>query len=121
MSDNLKNILSNLSTEVDQETLMKYLQGKLSEEQKNEVEKNMLAGNFEDDALEGLQQIKNKENLSALVDQLNRGLQKKLEKKKKRRERLRFKNQPWIFIAVVLILLLIVVSYFVIHRLLQDN
>ena len=119
MNDNLKNILSNLSPDIDQETLIKYLQGKLSEEQKNELEKNMLTGEFEDDALEGLQEIKNKENISVLVDQLNRDLQKKLEKKKKRRKNLRFKDQPWIYIAVILILLLIVISYFVIHRMLQ--
>ena len=121
MSDNLKNILSNLSPDIDQETLIKYLQGKLSEEQKNEVEKNMLAGEFEDDAMEGLQEIKNKGDISVLVEQLNHDLRKKLEKKKKRRRNLRFKDQPWIYIAVILVLLLIVISYFVIHRMLQNN
>ncbi len=42
MQENLKDILSNLSTEVDQETLLLYLQGKLSAEQQHEVEKKML-------------------------------------------------------------------------------
>lgn len=121
MNENLKNILSNLSTEVDQETLIKYLQGSLSEDQKHEIEKKMLSSNFDDDALEGLQQIKNKENITSLVEQLNRDLQKKLNKKKQRREKLRFKDQPWLYIAIVIILLLIVVSYFVIQRLLKNN
>jgi hypothetical protein len=120
MADNLKDILSHLSTEVDQETLLKYLEGRLSDEQKHEVEKKMLASEFSDDALEGLQQIKNKEKISLLVEQLNRDLHKKLEKKRKRRERLRFKDQPWLYIAVVIILLLIVLSYVVIHRMLQQ-
>jgi len=85
MPDRLKDILSHLSTEVDQETLLKYLEGRLSEEQKHEVEKKMLASEFGDDAMEGLQEIKNKKDLSSLVEQLNRDLHKKLEKKKQKK------------------------------------
>jgi len=121
MSDKLKDILSHLSTEVDQETLLKYLEGRLTEEQKHELEKKMLGSEFTDDAMEGLQEIKNKERLSSLVDQLNRDLHKKLEKKKKQGERFRFKDKPWIYIAIVIILLLIVLSYVVIHRMLQQQ
>ena len=121
MLDKLKDILSNLSTEVDQETLLKYLEGKLSAEQRHEVEKKMMNTNFNDDAMEGLQEIKNKEKISSLVEQLNHDLHKKLEKKKKKREKFRFKDQPWIYIAIVIILLLIVLSYIVIHRMLQQG
>jgi len=120
LSDKLKDILSNLSTEVDQETLLKYLEGRLTNEQKHELEKKMLGSEFMDDAMEGLQEIKNKEKISSLVEQLNRDLHKKLEKKKKRREKLRFKDQPWLYIAIVIILLLIVLSYIVIQRMLQQ-
>jgi len=121
VTDNLKDILSNLSKEVDQETLLKYLQGNLTEAQKNEVEKKMLAGDFENDAMEGLQEIKNKERLSFVVEQINRDLRKRLEKKKQRREKLRFKDQPSLYIALFIILLLIVLSYFVIHRMMQQH
>ena len=121
MSDNLKDILSHLSTEVDQETLLKYLEGRLSEEQKHELEKKMLSSEFSNDAMEGLQEIKNKGRLASLVEQLNRDLHKKLEKKKKQREKFRFKDQPWLYIAIVIILLLIVLSYVVIHRMLQQQ
>jgi CHASE3 domain sensor protein len=119
MTDNLKDILSHLSSEVDQETLVKYLQGRLTEEQKHEVEKKMLGSDFTDDAMEGLQQIRNKEKISFLVEQLNRDLHKKLEKKKRRREKFRLKDQPWFFLSILILLLLIVLSYFIIHRLLQ--
>jgi hypothetical protein len=119
MTDNLKDILSHLSSEVDQETLVKYLQGRLTEEQKHEVEKKMLGSDFTDDAMEGLQQIRNKEKISFLVEQLNRDLHKKLEKKKRRREKFRLKDQPWLFLSILILLLLIVLSYFIIHRLLQ--
>ena len=119
MSDKLKDILSHLSSEVDQETLLRYLEGRLSDEQRNEVEKKMMATNFTEDAMDGLQEIKNKEKISSLVEQLNRDLHKKLEKKKQKREKLRFKDQPWLYIAIFIILLLIVLSYMVIHRMLQ--
>src|SRR5262245_40097483 len=121
MPGNLKDILSHLSTEIDQETLLKYLEGQLSDEQRHEIEKKMLGSAFNDDAMEGLNQIKNKERISGLVEQLNRELHKKLEKKKKRREKLRFKDQPWLYIAIIIILLLIVLSYVVIHRMLQQQ
>ena len=121
MSEKLKDILSHLSTEVDQETLLKYLEGRLSDEQRHEIEKKMLGSEFTDDAMEGLQEIKNKQRISSLVDQLNRDLHNKLEKKKKRREKFRFKDQPWLYIALVIILLLIVLSYMVIYRMLQQR
>ncbi len=116
MSDNLKDILSNLSPEVDQETLMLYLQGKLSAEKKHEVEKLMLQDDFEDDALEGLQDIKDKEQLQYMVEMLNRDLKKKTEKKKKRREDMKIKDQPWLYISILILLLLIVLCYIVIKR-----
>lgn len=116
MSDNLKDILSNLSPEVDQETLMLYLQGKLSAEKKHEVEKLMLQDDFEDDALEGLQDIKDKEQLQYMVEMLNRDLKKKTEKKKKRREDMKIKDQPWLYISILILLLLIVLCYIVISR-----
>jgi hypothetical protein len=121
MSDKLKDILSNLSPDVDQETLLKYLEGRLSDEQRHEVEKKMMTTNFNDDAMEGLQEIKNKQNIPSLVEQLNRDLHKKLENKKKKREKLRFKDQPWLYVAIVIILLLIVLSYIVVHRMLQQG
>lgn len=121
MPDNLKDILSHLSNEVDQETLLKYLNGQLSEQQKHDVEKKMLANDFTEDAMEGLQEIRNKKDISSLVEQLNKDLHKKLEKKKQRREKLRFKDQPWLYIAALIILLLIILSYIVIHRMLQHQ
>ena len=121
MPDRLKDILSHLSTEVDQETLLKYLEGRLSDEQKHEVEKKMLASEFNDDAMEGLQEIKNKRDILSVVEQLNRDLHKKLERKKKQRDKLRFKDQPWLYIAIVIILLLIVLSFVVIQRMLQQQ
>jgi len=119
MSENFKDILSHLSTEVDQETLLLYLQGKLSEEKKHEIEKKLMENEFASDAMEGLQEIKDKQQISYMVEMLDRDLKKKLERKKQRREKMRIKDQPWLYISILILILLIVISYIVIHRLLQ--
>lgn len=118
MQDNYKEILSHLSTDIDQETLLLYLQGKLTGVKKHEVEKKLLQNEFADEALEGLQQFKDKQQLSYTVEMLNRELKKKLERKKKRRRKLQIKDQPWFYAALLILILLIVISYIVIRRLL---
>ncbi|MBK5271355.1 MAG: hypothetical protein JJE22_10110 [Bacteroidia bacterium] len=118
MSENYKDILSHLSNEVDQETLLLYLQNKLTEEKKHEVEKNLLNNEFADDAIEGLKEIKDKKQIAYMVEMLNRDLKKKLEKKKNRRERMKIKEQPWVYISVLILILLIVISYVVVRKLL---
>ena len=120
MSANYKDILSNLSTNVDQETLLLYLQGKLSEEKKHEVEKQLLQHDFDDDAVDGLQEFKDKEQLQYMVEMLNRDLKKKTEKKKKRREKMKLKDQPWLYISILILILLVALAFFVIQRMLQD-
>ena len=119
MPENYKDILSNLSTDVDQETLLLYLQGKLSEEKKHEVEKKLIQNEFDDDALEGLQEIKDKQQIQYMVEKLNRDLKKKTEKKKKLRDKMKIKDQPWLYISILILILLIVLSYIVIHRMLS--
>ena len=119
MSDDLKDILSNEHPEIDQETMMLYLQGKLTPEQKYEVEKRMMQGDFEEEAMEGLQAFNDKEQIQYTIEALNRDLKKKTEKKQKRRDKLKLPDQTWIVISVVIVLLLVIVSYFVIRRLLQ--
>jgi hypothetical protein len=119
MPTNYKDILSHLSTEIDQETLLLYLQGKLSEDRKHEVEKHILQDDFEDDAVEGLQEFKDKEQLQYMVEMLNRELKKKTAKKKKLREKMKYKDQPWLYISLLILILLIVISYIVIHRMLK--
>jgi hypothetical protein len=116
MSENLKDILSNLNPDIDQETLLRYLQGKLSAEEQHELEKEIMEDDFNSDAFEGLQDFTDKRNLSLIVEQLNKDLKKKTEKKKRFREKLRIHIDPWLIVAVVLILLLAVISYFILHK-----
>jgi hypothetical protein len=116
MQENLKDILSNLSTEVDQETLLLYLQGKLTPEKQHELEKQMLDSEFNADALEGLQHFEDKHQLAHIADQLNRDLKKKTIKKKTLKNKQRIQAEPWLVITLIILLLLIVLSYFIIYR-----
>lgn len=119
MSENYKDILSHLSNEVDQETLLLYLQNKLTEEKKHEVEKLLLDNEFADNAMEGLKEIKDKKQISYMVEMLNRDLKKRLEKKKRRLERMKIKDQPWLYISILILILLIALSYMVIRKYLE--
>lgn len=116
MADNLKDILAHLSTEVDQETLLLYLQGKLSEEKKHELEKQLIDNQFASDAMEGLGEIRDKQQIAFMVEMLNRDLRKKTEAKRKRRDRLKLPNQSWLYISVLILLILIIISYLIIYR-----
>lgn len=117
MKTNLKDILSHLNSEVDQETLLKYLQGQLSATEQHEVEKALLDDSFEADAFEGLQTFENKQNISSLVEELNRDLKKKTSRKKKWLLKREAKIESWLLLAIVLILLFVVIGYIVIYQL----
>ena len=116
MKENLKDILSNLHSEVDQQELLKYLEGKLSSEEQHEVEKNTMDNAFEADALEGLQSFQNKTHINSLVEQLNLELKKKTGKKKKWVHRREVKLEPWLLITILLILAIAVIGYFIIRK-----
>ena len=120
MQENLKDILSHLTTDIDQETLLLYLQDKLPVEKRHEVEKTLASNEFANDALEGLLQFGDKKQIAHLVETLNRDLKKKIEKKSLRREKLKLKDQPWLYVAIFIFIILIVLSYMIIHRMLQQ-
>jgi hypothetical protein len=120
MKPDLKDILSHLNTEVDQATLLRYLQGQLTPEEQHEVEKRIIEDDFDTEALEGLEQIKNSQHLTLLVEQLNRDLKKKTEIRKEARSKWELKSDPSLWIAVTVILLLLVISYFILHRYMQQ-
>lgn len=60
MNHDLLNILSNSNKDIDNQKLMDYLAGKLSEAEKHEVERWMADNDFADEAMEGLEQFSNK-------------------------------------------------------------
>ncbi len=116
MKENLKNILSHLHSEVDQEVLLKYLQGKLSAQEQHELEKNLLNDPFEADAMEGLHAMENKQNIATLVEQLNRDLKKKTSTRKKWLFKREAKVESWLLLTIIIILLLVVIGFLVVYK-----
>lgn len=116
MSSDLLNILSNSNKDIDNQKLMDYISGKLAGKDKHEVEQWMIDNNFESEALEGLQMVKDEKDLELYVNQLNKELQKYLQQKKQRRDRKKIKEIPWSYLAIVVVLLLIIIAYVVIQK-----
>lgn len=120
MSDDLKDILSNLNKDIEQEKLLDYLNKKLSAEDAHDMEKQMAHDEFMNDAVEGLENFKDKKDLARLVEQLNSDLKKQITKKKRKKEKRKLKDQPWLYISIVIILVLIVISFVVIKKYLGE-
>ena len=117
MNNDLSDILSNSNKDIDNQQLMDYLGNKLSAKDKHELEKEMVDSEFINDALEGLQDFNNKQEVPLLVQQLNSTLRKQLSNKKRRKLTRKFKDQPWIVLAIVLIIVLAIVCFIVIKYL----
>ncbi len=117
MNRDLLNILSNSNKDIDNQKLMDYLSGQLSEQDKHEVEAWMLENDFENEAMEGLLQVSGKKKIDTVVDQLNKDLNQYIRKKKNQRQKRKIQEAPWVYIAIVLILMLVVVAYIVIKKL----
>lgn len=114
MSDELKNILSGLNKDIEQEKLLQYLNRNLSDAEQHELEKQMNDDAFMSDAIEGLEHIQNKAVIPAHIQQLNAGLKKQLSKKKKFRKPL--PSQFWIYVSIILLLILTVIAFVVIKK-----
>lgn len=121
MSDNLKDILSNSNKDIDNQQLMDYLSNQLSKAASHEVEKDMAADEFVNDAVEGLQNIDSKKNLQAYVEQLNSDLQKQLAINKKQKNKRRWKDSPITYIAVVIILSLLLICFVLLKKYLDTK
>lgn len=116
MNKDLLNILSNSSKDIDNQQLMDYLAGKLSEEEKHAVEMQLADSDFMTDALEGLETVKEKKDINVFVDQLNRDLHKKLQQKKKKKQQRKIPQQRWVYAAIFLILAILIATWLMIMK-----
>jgi hypothetical protein len=116
MNKDLLNILANSSKDIDNQQLMDYLSGHLSEEEKHAIEVKLASSEFMNDAVEGLEKVPNKKDISVFVDQLNRDLHKKLFQKKTKMQKRKLIQQRWVYAAVVLILALLIATWLMIVK-----
>jgi anti-sigma factor RsiW len=116
MSNELKDILSNSSKDIDNQQLMGYLSKQLKEDSLHEVEKAMADDPFMNDAVEGLQQIESTKRMEAYAELLNKDLHKQIAKSKKKKSKRRWKGQPYTYLTIVIILLLLVICFLVLKK-----
>lgn len=115
MSNDIKNILSNLNNDVEQEKLLEYLNRTLSTEEQHALEARLNDDPFMSDAMDGLSEMKSPDKISLMVYQLNKDLEKKLDHKKKRKKR-SITETPWLYYTVIILLLVAVIGYLVIKK-----
>ncbi|MCZ2222636.1 MAG: hypothetical protein LC122_03290 [Chitinophagales bacterium] len=109
-----KNILSqNIPNDDD---LMNYINNNLSSEKRHAIEMQMAENDFINDAVEGLEQFGNKQNIQNYVSEINHQLKKQTNKKRIRKHQRKLKSQQWLIVAIAIILLLCIVGYFVINQ-----
>jgi anti-sigma factor RsiW len=116
MNKDLLNILSNSSKDIDNQQLMDYLAGKLSEEEKHAVEIQLAGNDFMNDAAEGLENVKDKRDINVFVEQLNRDLYKKLLRKRFKKRKRKIVHQRWVYAAIILILAIVIAGWLMIVR-----
>lgn len=119
MNDDLLNILSGSNKDIDNQKLMDYISNKLSAEQKHEFEKTLLDSELESDAVDGLSQFKNKRDPVAYAEELNRKLQKQLQKKKVSKAKRRIKELRWVYVTITLIIIISLIAFIIISKFLK--
>lgn len=107
-----KNIFRENNEQISDEDLLKYLDENISKEEKYAIEKKLAdTSPFENDAIEGLQQLKSPELVKNHVNQLNQKLQQQLHNKKHRKQKVKFKDLEWIILAILIILFVCIIAY----------
>ncbi|MCE3281369.1 MAG: hypothetical protein K0Q66_106, partial [Chitinophagaceae bacterium] len=96
----IKDILSD-DDDLKGDELLRYVQGGLSGEDQHKVERQIADSEFVSDAMDGLQQVRDKKSIDQYVEELNRQLHKQVAAKKKRKQKRKLKEYPWITIAVL--------------------
>ena len=111
MTDNWKDILMQ-SSAIDQKKLMDYLEGKLNDKEKHEVEALLNDSPFLDDAVEGLSQMKDKQKIAAILSELDNHLHQKIKEKKKRKTGNLF-FPGWLLFATVTVIILVIIAFII--------
>jgi ferric-dicitrate binding protein FerR (iron transport regulator) len=113
--NNLKDILSNSNKDIDNQQLMDYLSGKLNAAEQQAFEEQMAENDLFNDALEGLQQVENKQQLDLIQYELNRKLRQQLQDRGHKKERRKIQGFQLTIITIIIILILCVLAFVVIY------
>jgi len=97
-----------------EEIILKFLSGDLSEEEKATLELELASDNFAKEALEGLTEI-NQNTLPTTLHQINTDLKKQLRKRHKKS--MKIITPSWIYITFTILIIVAIAAYFIIKML----
>lgn len=117
MKEDIFKILSNSNKDIDNQKLMDYLSGKLSDGEQHEVEEWLASSDFANDAMEGLEGFRKGGKLDSYVAELNKDLHQYLQQKRERRKNRKIREWGGMYIAVIVVLLIIILAFIVLQRL----
>ncbi len=109
------NDILNQDEAMNNEELMRYLEGSASETERFAIEKQMASSDFVNDAVEGLQSFSTPHQMKQYAEQLNRQLHQQMSFSQRRRNKRRLKDQRWTLIAIIVILALCLLGYAAVH------
>lgn len=114
MNNQRKTGSSKQFSEIDEDHLLHYIDGTMSAADQHRLEELLENDPFLSDAVEGLSEIHDKEQLKAITAQLNLQLKKQIQKKRKERRYRKKLTDSWGWIFVLIILMLALLSWWVI-------
>ena len=117
MHPDLLDILSRKESPITNEQLVNYLTGKMSDEERHELEKTIADAGLDNDAFEGLHLVENKNRLQQYQLDINKALHEKLKQKKPKRRQIKLLQLPWLLLLTGGLLALIFFVWFMLHLL----
>ncbi len=111
----LHKIIKSEKEVVDEQQLLEFVKHNLSTEAQQMVEKNIAEDPFLMDAVEGLNEVTDEDQINQSIAELNQHLNKLVQNKTKRKQKRRLPANQWAMLAVVVVLFLSIITYFIIH------
>ena len=100
---------------INEDSVLAYVEGKLSLEQQHVLETLLEEDLFLNDAVEGLFEVKDKEHLKQITAQINLQLKRQIKNRKQQRSKPRIKiTEHWGWLYVLVVLILVLLSWWVI-------
>ncbi len=106
-----KTILWDKEERISDEELLKYLDENTSAEEKDMLVNKIENSPFEEDALQGLQQLKKPAEVKKYVEQINRKLRKQLHTRNSEPRNYKLLGTRWVLLTLLLLLFICVVGY----------
>jgi len=115
MHPDLLDILSHKESPISNQQLIDYLTGNMNDEQTNAFERSVIANGMDNEALEGLQMLRNKEKITQYQLEINKSLRENLHQKKAIKKKKTTIQLPYLIILTVALLALIILVWVLFH------